>query len=186
MNAGRKKSETEYAPEEDACVIQGEIDYYNSLPCEFKGFIDVPELSDGVIFLVCTAKNPTDTEKKFVPGYDFIVCKAGEKIGNIGLRIGYGGGVYGSNLYYGGQIGYDIDEAHRGNGYAARACKLLIPVAKAHRMEKLLITTNETNSASMRVCEKLGARLLRVVHLPEWNDLYKLGQRCQYIYEWTI
>jgi len=186
MYVGRKKDDAEYAPEEDACEIQREIDYYKSLPCKFNGFIDVPELSDGVIHLVCLAKNPEDPVKKWIPGYDFAICKGGEIVGGISLRIGYGGGVYGSNLYYGGQIGYSIEEAHRGNGYAARACRLLIPVAKAHHMEKLLITTGETNTASMRVCEKLGARLLRVVHLPQWTEMYELGQRRQNIYEWTI
>ena len=186
MYVGRKTNETEYAPEEDVLSLQSEIDYYRSLPCEFNGFIDVPELSDSEIYLVYIEKQPANEEQRWIPGYNFAICKGGERIGNISLRIGYGGGAYNSNLYYGGQIGYDINESHRGNGYAGRACRLLVPVAKAHRMEKLLITTNEANTASMRVCEKLGARLLRVVHLPQWNDLYKLGQRRQNIYEWTI
>lgn len=158
-----------------------EIAYYNALPFVFDGFIDLPELSDGVIYLVCTAKNPANPEKKRIQEYRFIVCKDGEKIGDIGLRVGYTDG-----LYYGGQIGYGIDEKHRGNGYAVRACKLLLPVAKAHKMSKLLITNNHTNIASMRVCEKLGARLIRVARLPEWHDLYKEGQRFSNIYEWSV
>ena len=165
--------------------VQKEIDYYNSLPCTFNGFIDVPELSDGVIHLVCMDKQPGDIEKKHVPGYEFAICKGSEKVGRINLRIGYGGGLYNSNLYYGGQIGYDVDEPYRGNGYAVRACRLVIPVAKAHDMTKLLITNNHTNKASMRVCEKLGARLIRTLRLPEWNDLYKEGQRYQNIYEYN-
>jgi len=166
--------------------IAKEIDYYNSLPCVFDGFIDVPKLTDGVVELVCIAKQPGNLELKYVPGYDFMICKDGENVGRIGLRIGYGGGLYNSNLYYGGQIGYDVDEAHRGNGYAVRACRLLEPIAKVHDMGVLLITNNVHNRASMRVCEKLGTTLVSIVRLPEWTDMYKEGSRFQNIYEWNI
>ena len=161
--------------------VQNEIVYYNALPCVFNDFIDVPELSDGVISLDCIEKNPAIPEKKWVPGYAFDICKDGEAIGGINLRIGYT-----TSLYYGGQIGYDIDEGHRGNGYAGSACRLLLPIAKAHGMEKLLITNHQPNTSSKRVCEKLGARLVRVARLPEWHDLYKEGQRYQNIYEWDV
>ncbi len=173
--------ELSYAILKEEWDIQKEIDNYNALPCSFEGFIDLPELKDGEIFLVCTAKKPADPVKKYVPAYDFLVCKGGEKIGEINLRIGYTDG-----LYYGGQIGYGIDEKHRGNGYAAKACQLLLPVIKAHGMKKLLITNNHTNTASKRVCEKLGARLLRVARLPEWHDLYKAGGRFENIFEWCV
>ena len=161
--------------------IQQEIAYYNALPVTFDGFVDLPELSDGVISLVCRETQAAIPEKKWVPGYSFDICKGGEKIGDINLRIGYTEG-----LYYGGQIGYGVDEAHRGNGYAVRACRLLATVAKAHGMTKLLITNNHSNIASMRVCEKLGARLLHTVPLPEWHDLYQKGQRFSNIYEWSV
>jgi tagatose 1,6-diphosphate aldolase len=166
--------------------VEREIAYYNSLPCEFNGFIDVPHLSDGEVYLVCTQKQPGGGERKHLPGYEFIICRGGEKVGRINLRIGYGGGPYERNLYYGGQIGYDVDKPHRGKGYAARACRLLAPVARAHKMETLLITNDIHNRASMRVCEKLGARFVRVVLLPEWNELYKGGQRFSNIYEWKL
>ena len=181
MSAEKYGDKLLYAILKDEWETQKEIAYYNSLLVKFDGFIDLPELSDGVIYLVCTDKKPGDSEKKLVPGYGFAVCKGGEKIGGISLRIGYT-----DNLYYGGQIGYDIDEKHRGNGYAGRACRLVLPVAKAHGMTKLLITNNHTNTASRRVCEKLGARLIRVARLPEWNDLYKEGGRYQNIFEWSV
>ena len=163
------------------CEINNEIAYYNSLPFEFNGHIEVPLLSDGEIFLICTDKHDAIPEKSYVPMYNFAICKGGEKIGEINLRIGYTDG-----LYYGGQIGYAINEAHRGNNYAAKACKLVANVAKAHGMVKLLITNNHTNTASMRVCEKLGAKFIRLVRLPEWTLLYQEGQRYENIYEWSI
>jgi len=36
------------------------------------------------------------------------------------------------------------------------------------------------------VCEKLGARLVRVARLPEWHDLYKEGRRFSNIFEWEV
>ena len=166
--------------------IQAEIARYNTLPCEFNDFITVPTLSDGEVYLVCTQKQPANEEKKHVPSYEFIICKGGEKVGRINLRIGYGAGHYGSNLYYGGQIGYDVDEPFRGNGYAARACRLLAPVARAHKMHTLLITNRPTNHASIRVCEKVGATLIRTAPLPEWHDLYIEGGRHSNIWEWRL
>jgi predicted acetyltransferase len=179
--------EVEYAMNEDEWEAQKEIAHYKTLPILFDGFIDMPTLSDGVIHLVCTSKRPAIPEKKYVPAYDFAICKGSEKVGEINLRIGYGGyGPDESSLYYGGQVGYSVDEQHRGNGYAVRACRLLLPVAKAHGMIVLLITNDVANTPSKRVCEKLGARFIRSVRLPEWTDLYKNGQRYSNIYEWKI
>ncbi len=176
-----------YALTKDEWETKKEIAYYNSLPVIFDDFIELPELSDGVIHLFCLKKNPAVLEKKYVPAYDFSICKGGEKVGEINLRIGYSGfGPDESSLYYGGQIGYFIEEKHRGNGYAGRACRLVSPVAKAHSMTKLLITNDVTNEASRRVCEKLGARLLRVARLPVWHDLYIKGQRFSNIFEWSV
>ncbi|MDR0890081.1 MAG: GNAT family N-acetyltransferase [Oscillospiraceae bacterium] len=179
--------ELSYAICKDEWDTGKEIAYYNALPVVFNDFIDVPVLSDNVIHLVCIAKKPAVPEKKYVPSYDFAICKGSEKIGEINLRIGYVGyGPDSSSLYYGGQIGYNVNEEYRGNGYAGRACRLLHPVVKAHGMTKLLITNNVTNTASRRVCEKLGARFLRLVRLPEWIDLYKEGQRFSNIFEWSM
>jgi len=182
-----KKSDGKYGDELLYAIVKSEwetlaeIEYYNASPCVFDGFMDLPELSDGVIHLVCMAKNSAIPEKKWVPSYDFAICLGSEKIGSIDLRIGYTGG-----LYYGGQIGYTIDEKNRGNGYAVCACRALQPVAKFHAMTRLLITNNHINTASKRVCEKLGARFIRTARLPPWHDLYLAGQRFENIFEWNI
>ncbi|HWQ59000.1 MAG TPA: GNAT family N-acetyltransferase [Clostridia bacterium] len=170
-----------YAMLKDEWDARKEMTVYNALPCAFDGFIDVPLLESGEVRLVCTKKSPAEPEKKYVPNYHFAVCRGSEKIGAINLRVGYADG-----LYYGGQIGYEIDEAYRGRGYAVAACRLLVPVAKAHGMTKLLVTNNVENAASRRVCEKLGARLVRRARVPEWSDLYRKGIRFVNIFELNV
>lgn len=161
--------------------IRREMDFYNALPVSFEDFVEPGELTDGEISLVLSRKSPAIPEKKWVPSYEFDIVKDGAKVGNVGLRIGYTDG-----LYYGGQIGYGVDEAFRGRGYAGRACALLKPVMRAHGMRIALITNDVNNLASRRVCEKLGARHVRAAALPEWHDLYEAGHRTENVYEWTI
>lgn len=175
------KDELIYAILQEEWYAQKEIAYYNALPCEFDNFINVPVLSDGELYLVCIEKTRAFPELSRVPAYRFAVCISGEKIGEVTLRVGYT-----NDLYYSGQIGYAIYSTHRGNNYATRATKLMLPIAKAHGMQKLLITNNYINSPSRRVCEKLGARHLRQARLPEWATLYKEGQRFVNIYEWSV
>ena len=166
--------------------VAQEIAYYNSLAYEFNDFVGVPALTNGQIYLMCTNKVKANPLKKYLDSYRFAICKGSEKIGNIDIRIGYGGGPHNDNLYYGGNIGYNIEEKYRGNNYALEACKLLIPIARAHKMTKILITNDIDNVPSRRVCEKLGAKFIRTARLPEYSDNYKEGKRFSNIYEWSI
>ena len=123
---------------EDEWEIEQEIAYYNSLPVIFDDFIDIPSLTDGEIELYCIAKKPAIPEKKWVPAYDFEIRRGGNRAGEINLRVGYTDG-----LYYGGQIGYCVEEECRGHGYAGKACRLLVPVISAHKMKKILINLQQ-------------------------------------------
>ena len=161
--------------------IRSEIADFNASDCTFNGFIDIPQLSDGEVFLICKGKHPANPTKRWVPGYEFAICAGHEKVGEISLRIGYT-----DSLYYGGHVGYGVDEAYRGKGYAVKACRLLLPIARAHGMKKIFITNNVSNHASKRVCEKLRAKHLRLARLPEWHNLYHEGQRFINIFEWTV
>lgn len=101
--------------------------------------------------------------------------------GAIALRIGQGPNL---DLYF-GHIGYHVYPAMRGHHYAARACRLLFGLARAHGFGKLWITCNPDNIASRRTCEWLGGKLIDIVPLPPDNLLYQQGDRekCRYLIE---
>ena len=88
--------------------------------------------------------------------------------GSISLRIGHS-----LNLdRYLGHIGYHVLPPARGHHFAERACRLILPLARAHGHEHLWITCNPDNLASRRTCERLGARYVDVVNVPKDNSLY--------------
>ena len=161
--------------------ISQEVAYYNGLSFIFEDFMVLSDLSDGIIRLVCTKKHFVDFYEKWMPAYEFEICTGDAKVGDIRLRIGYSEGIY-----YSGHIGFAINEEHRRNGYAALACRLIASVARYHEMKKLLITNDDGNIASYRVCEKLGAKFVRKADLPNWHDAYKKGHRYKNIFEWNV
>ena len=67
-----------YAILKDEWETHKEIAYYNALPVKFDGFVDLPELSDGVIYLVYITKYPGEPENKLVPSYGFAICKGSQ------------------------------------------------------------------------------------------------------------
>lgn len=106
-------------------------------------------------------------EKGWMPAYHFAICnKQGREMGVCDLRIGHNLGTY-----YGGNIGYSIQEEYRGHHYAGKACFLLFELAKKHNMNYLIITCNPDNYASRRTCEYVGCHLVEIVELPEDNDM---------------
>jgi tagatose 1,6-diphosphate aldolase len=146
-------------------------------------FEDFNYLTDGEIDLIIDEKAPADDKKGYVPAYKYKITLHGssESIGNIDIRIGNN-----ENLYYGGHIGYRIDEPYRGNNYASKACSIIKLVAAAHGMDRLIITCNPDNIASRRTCEKTGLKLLKIVNLTPHNEMYKEGEREKCIYEWNL
>ncbi|MBK1810702.1 GNAT family N-acetyltransferase [Clostridium sp. YIM B02505] len=147
---------------------------------EFKDF-DL--LTDGEISLKVEDKTPSNDEKGYLPAYRYkiILHDSNISIGNIDIRIGYN-----ENIYYGGNIGYGIEQSYRGNSYASKACKIIRQVAIAHEMDKLIITCNPDNIASRKTCEKAGLKLKEIVDLPQHNEMYQEGERQKCIYEWIL
>ena len=115
-----------------------------------------------------------------VPAYRFRLTRQGsdEAIGRINLRIGNTFDL----LMYNGHIGYAVNVEHRGHRFAARACRLLFPLARLHKLEILWITCAPDNPASRKTCESTGGKLIEIVDLPKHSEMYQEGERqkCRY------
>lgn len=98
-----------------------------------------------------------------------------ESVGGIELRL--------KPNRYGGQVGYAVGEAYRGRGLAARALRLLLPLAREHDIQRLWIACDPANVASRRTCENVGFQLQEIVDLPQDHELYRRGERqkCRYM-----
>jgi predicted acetyltransferase len=127
---------------------------------EFQ-FLDSGPLVDGDLELVLANAEPRDTRRGIVPQYEFELRLTGAtvKIGLVKLRISL---THELELF-GGNLSYDVDEAYRGHRYAARASRLLFPLARRHGLKSLLITCAPDNAASRRTCELIGARYVDTI-----------------------
>lgn len=145
-------------------------------------FIDTSFLTNDEIQLVLEKTVPGDPEKNWLPAYHFAICnKHGVKMGICDLRVGHN-----TSVYYGGNIGYTIEEKYRGHHYAGKACLLLFELAKKHDMEYLIITCNPNNYASRKTCEYAGGMLVEIAKLPADNDMRVYDgetEKCIYRFE---
>ena len=145
-------------------------------------FINTDFLKNEEIQLLLEKVTEGNEEKGWVPAYHFAICNnKGIKMGVCDLRIGHN-----DKLYYGGNIGYNIDVAYRGNHYAGKACLLLFELARKHNLEYLIITCNPENIASRKTCEYAGGKLLEVTELPEDSDMRETGETQKCIYKFTL
>lgn len=142
-------------------------------------FLDTSFLASDEIQLRLQKTVEGNAEKNWVPAYHFSVCdRQGREVGVCDLRIGHN-----SNLYFGGNIGYRIQEEYRGHHYAGKACLLLFELAKRHNLDYLIITCNPDNYASRKTCEYVGGKLIEIAELPEDNDMrLEDGETEKYIY----
>jgi predicted acetyltransferase len=79
----------------------------------------------------------------------------GEYVGRIAIRHTLNEAL----RVVGGHIGYDTRPSFRGQGFATEMLKLSLPIAKSLGLQEVLLTTDDTNSASIRVIEKNGGIL---------------------------
>jgi len=137
-------------------------------------------LIDKELELVLLEEYPGNPAIGYVPAYRFRMTLVGqdEEIGYIELRVGDTHHL----AMYAGHIGYRVVPQHRGHRYAARSCRLLLPLARDHGLKTLWITCNPDNIASRRTCELAGAEFIEIVDLPEDTDMYQEGERqkCRY------
>lgn len=145
-------------------------------------FFDTSFLKGEEISLVLERTAAANPERGWVPAYYFAIRnKDGAKIGECDLRVGHN-----ENTYYGGNIGYSINEEYRGHHYAGKACLLLFELAKRHNMDYLIISCDPDNFASRKTCEYAGGKLSEIAELPEGNDMRSNGETEKYIYKFML
>lgn len=129
--------------------------------------VDVTSLENEEIRLVLEETTEADPDRDWLPACRFAICDLdGVKMGVCDLRIGHNEGVY-----YGGNIGYQVEAPYRGHHYAGKACLLLFELARRHGMEYLIITCSPDNLPSRKTCQWLGGELVEIAELPEDSDM---------------
>ncbi len=146
-------------------------------------FRDPGRLVDGDLELLLVDRYPGDPDQARAPSYRFFMTLAGRgtPVGRIDLRVGQSRHL----CMYAGHIGYEVLPEYRGHHYAARACRLLFPLARSHGLNPLWITCNPDNWASRRTCELAGGTMVEIVDLPTNTDMYLRGERhkCRYRFD---
>ena len=119
-----------------------------------------------------------------IPTYRFQMVNdvSAETMGGLNLRIGTDENLVRNR----GHIGFTVDGAYRGHGYAGRGCLLVLQLARNHGLGSLWITCDPDNMPSRRTCERIGARLVEVVSVPEGTEAYAAGARRKCRYELVL
>ncbi|SEC03356.1 GNAT family N-acetyltransferase [Terriglobus roseus] len=99
----------------------------------------------------------------------------GVAVGDINLRLHSTQQI----LLYGGHIGYTVYPQFRGEHYAARAVRLLIPGARGFGIDPLWITTDPENTASRRTCELAGAVYVETIQILYHQAIFPEGRPCK-------
>ena len=145
-------------------------------------FLNTDDLKTDELRLRLEKAAPGDPQKGWVPAYHFAICDpAGHKMGSCDLRLGHN-----ELLYYGGNIGYRVEEPYRGHHYAAKACRLLFQLAERHALEYVIITCNPENIPSRKTCEYLGGTLLEIAELPPDSDMREKGETHKCIFRFDL
>ena len=140
-------------------------------------------LTDGDLMLEPLALKPHPVHR--VQTYFFRMTHAinGEELGKINLRTESTEHV----VRYAGHVGFEVNPAHRGHHYAARALRLLLLLAHRYGIDFLSITCDPDNFPSRRTCEYAAAKFVEVVDVPADCIIHRSGhpRKCRYILSTT-
>ncbi|MBR1582623.1 MAG: GNAT family N-acetyltransferase [Spirochaetales bacterium] len=137
------------------------------------------DLHDDELKLVLRETKEAIPERKHVPAYCFdIALLDGTVVGNCSLKIWHT-----PVIWFAGNIGYEVYEPYRGHHYAAKACRLLYPLAIRHKLDYLIITCNVSNAASERSIQLAGGMFIAEQDVPQDYEQYRKGSKRVRIYK---
>lgn len=140
-------------------------------------------LKNDDVVLILKRRLPASLDGTWSPSLVYAICLPKQRlffgyrvIGQCDLRLGYS-----ENLYYGGHIGYRINEPFRGHRRAYHAVKLLLERARREQLPYVMITCNPDNLPSRKTLEHFvqegQSEMLQIVDLPPHNEMYQDGER---------
>jgi len=143
-------------------------------------FLDPGLLRDSELSLTLSERQTAQESIWGVPAYlfDIRLRPTAQKVGRITFRAADSEWI----VRYTGHIGYTVDEPFRGNRFAERGCRLLLPFVSRHAWSEVWITCGPDNIASRRTLERLGARIVETVDVPAEYPLAPgvVRQKCRY------
>lgn len=143
-------------------------------------FIDSGILIDAELELELEETCPYKPEKGYVPEYKFAMVNTSSRavLGRISLRVG----LTKKLNTFGGHIGYEVDEPYHGRRYAARSCRLLVPLIQRLGICPVVITCAPDNLPSARTIESLGAERVKIKNVEIEPGVFRLTS----IYHWYL
>lgn len=144
---------------------------------------EIGPLEDGDLILVFREVEPARPRDGWAASIHFEMVDRGTGCKAGGLRLRFAETE--ELVLYGGQIGYGVDFAFRGRGFAARSVRLVLPAARLAGMEELWATCDPENVASRRTIEKAGGEFVEIVDIAETSPMYAKGRRrcCRYRFD---
>jgi tagatose 1,6-diphosphate aldolase len=146
-------------------------------------FLDPGPLRDDDLRLALIHKHAGKPKAGTAPEYEFEMrlTETDARIGRIALRIGDTERL----RRYVGHIGYFVEPPCRGHRYAARAVRLVLPLAWRHGLAPVWITCNPDNLPSRRTLELAGGTYVDTVPVPDDDPLYLQGdvEKCRFRFD---
>lgn len=143
-------------------------------------FLDPGLLRDAELSLNLAERQTAQESIWGVPAYIFHMrlLPSGQKVGRITFRAADSEWI----VRYTGHIGYTVDEPFRGNRFAERGCRILVPFVRRHGWSEVWLTCGPDNAASRRTLERLGAEFVETVDVPPEYPLAaaSIRQKCRY------
>ena len=139
-----------------------------------------PNMRSGPIHLVFDQFIDVAPMGELVPKYQFNIAIHDETtVGRISFKAGDTFHI----LECAGHIGYEIFPDYRGNHYAYHACEAIRPFVRI-MYDRVIITSNPENTASIKKIKRLNATFLNEITVPVNDPAYSSGARKKKRYLW--